>query len=432
MRTKILVSTIAFSLMMTNAGAAENPEKTEAKPGLPIEELRAFSEIYNRIKSAYVEEVDDEVLINGAIAGMLSALDPHSGYLNNENFNNLQDSTAGQYGGLGIEVVPDDRTILIVSPIDDSPAERAGIKAGDRIIRINNSPISRLPSNEALELMRGELGEEIELTIRREGEAEPLEFKLTRSIIKVSSVSGEWLGQDIGYVRIAQFQNRTADELNSQIREMQEAHGSLKGLILDLRNNPGGTLSAAEDVSDAFLERGLIVSTQGKISSANYSAIARPGDLLSGAPMIVLINGGSASASEIVAGALQDHRRAIIMGTRSFGKGSVQTLMTLPTDAALKLTTARYYTPSGQSIQGKGILPDIIVKPAKLVAEASTQPQLSESDLRGSLSAEDETPQSARLSEEGRILLSRDYQLTEAMNLIRGLSLLGRTSSRQE
>jgi carboxyl-terminal processing protease len=435
----LLLWGLAFNNL--NAAKSDETQTAEAAKQLPIDELRAFAEIYKRIKSAYVEDVSDKKLINGAIAGMLNSLDPHSSYLNKDNFERLKNSSAGEYGGLGIEVAPDENSIRIIAPIDNSPAAQAGIKAGDLLIGINNAPISKLPANEALALMRGELGETVKLTIRREGESEPLEFSLVRSVIQYSSLNSELLGAGIGYVRIVNFQQRTGQDLIQALEQLKQANGSsLQGLILDLRNNPGGVLTAAEQVSDSFLETGMVVATKGKLAASTYSYYAKPGDLLGGAPIIVLINHGSASASEIVAGALQDHKRALVMGTRSFGKGSVQSLMAIPGDEALKLTTALYYTPSGRSIQGSGITPDIKVLPGE-VSLTDEQQQFFESDLKGALvnqqapsqqtssqqvlSNDENISANYQLTEQQRDNLKRDLQLNKAHAVIRALTLIG-------
>jgi len=392
---------------------------------LPLEQLRIFAEVYNRIKSTYVEDVDDVKLIKGAIAGMLDSLDPHSRYLDQESYDEVQDSSSGQYGGLGVQVIPSKGGISIISPIDNSPAKRAGIKAGDLVIKINNTPLRHVKANDAMEMMRGEMGGKIHLTILREGEEELLEFDLVREVIKLSSIKAESLGNGIVYIRISQFQRRTAYELGEAIEKIrQQKGGKIKGLILDMRDNPGGVLIAAEAVSDAFLNEGLIVSTKGKVTQANYQFYAEQGDILYGAPMIVLINGGSASAAEIVAGALQDQKRAIILGTRSFGKGSVQTVIPLSETVALKLTTSRYYTPSGRSIQGIGITPDINIRQRDIAKAVQAKPEVYESDLKGSLKSETKLASGNELSEDALGLLARDFQLREALNLLRGISIL--------
>ncbi|MFT5521368.1 MAG: carboxyl-terminal processing protease [Enterobacterales bacterium] len=420
-----------LSIQATETDAAETDlaDKTATKH-LPLDELRIFAEVYNRIKSTYVEEVDDTTLIKGAIAGMLDSLDPHSRYLDSDAFDDIQDSSSGQYGGLGVQVVPEDGGIKIITPLDNSPAKRAGINAGDMVVKINNSPLRNVKANDAMEMMRGEMGEKIQLTIRREGVDELLEFDLIREIIKLSSIRGLWLGNGIAYVRISQFQRRTGYDLSEAIEKLREQHnGKIKGLILDMRDNPGGVLIAAEAVSNAFLEEGLIVSTRGKIVESNYQFHADKGDVLYGAPIIVLINGGTASAAEIVAGALQDHKRAIILGTRSFGKGSVQTVMPITNNAALKLTTSRYYTPSGRSIQGTGISPDIEIRQREIAAVEEQVSEVYESDLKGSLTNDSLSTSKDDISEEVQRALESDFQLAEALNLLRGISILSLKSN---
>ncbi len=420
-------------------------EQTESKSkdsdSLPIEQLRTFAEVYNLIKSTYVDEVDDETLIKGAISGMLDSLDPHSTYLNEESYKDIQESSAGQYGGLGIEVIPDGHGIKIITPIDDSPAKRAGILAGDQVVKINNTPLRNIKADDAMELMRGELGENVLLNIRRKGQTELLEFNLVRELIQLKSIRSQWLGNGMAYVRITQFQRRTGYDLVDAIERLREEHdGKIRGLVLDLRNNPGGVLTAAQSVSDAFLEDGLIISTKGRAILAKYAYKAQKGDILYGAPIVILINGGSASAAEIVAGALQDNNRAIIMGTRSFGKGSVQTLMPVTSETALKLTTARYYTPSGRSIQGSGIKPDIRVvqrELSEIFNDENTDDEIHESDLDGALVAEqlaknidDESTRNTESDDvDIRSVLASDFQLSEAVNLLRGISILSMKSN---
>ncbi|MCK5478588.1 MAG: S41 family peptidase, partial [Methylococcales bacterium] len=346
-------------------------------------ELRTFTEVFGRIKRDYVEPVSDKKLLEDAIKGMLSGLDPHSAYLDVEQYKDLKEGTTGQFGGLGIEVTMEDGFVKVVSPIDDTPAQRAGIKAGDLVVRLDEKPVKGMTLGEAVKIMRGKPGSDILLTIIREGEVAPLKITITRAIIKVKSVKNKVLEKDYGYLRISSFQSRTGQGVIDAVAELEkENEGDLKGLVLDLRNNPGGVLNAAVEVSDAFLEKGLIVYTEGRIKNSEMRFNAAPGDVVGGIPIVVLINAGSASASEIVAGALQDHKRAIIMGERSFGKGSVQTILPTSSNAAVKLTTARYYTPSGRSIQAEGIEPDIVLARVKLESvEASKFKPIKESDL---------------------------------------------------
>lgn len=353
---------------------------------LPIEDLRTFTQVFDQIRNVYVEEVDDTTLLKNAIIGMLTQLDPHSAYLDKASFEELQTSTSGEFGGLGIEVGMEDGFVKVISPIDGTPAQRAGIKAGDLIVKIDGTPVKGATLDVAVEKMRGPKGSSITLTIVRDGLDKPLDIKLIRDTIKVVSVRAETLEAGFVYARIAQFQVNTADDLKKALEKLQrENKKNLNGVVLDLRNNPGGVLQSSVDVADLFLEKGAIVSTKGRVSNSNLEYEATAGDLLNRAPMVVLINEGSASASEIVAGALQDQKRAIVMGTQSFGKGSVQTVIPLSEDQAIKLTTARYYTPSGRSIQAEGIVPDIIVEPALFESVDGDSLRIKEADLAGHL-----------------------------------------------
>ncbi len=324
-------------------------------------QLNLFGDVFERIRADYVEQPDDSKLVESAINGMLSSLDPHSSYMSPKSFKDMQVQTRGEFGGLGIEVTMEDNLVKVVAPIDETPAARAGVRAGDFITHLDGEQVMGLSLNQAVDKMRGPVNSPITLTIKREGASEPLEIKIVRDIIRIRSVRSRQEGGDVGYVRITQFNEQTFDGLRDQIDKITKdiPGDKLKGFVLDLRNNPGGLLDQAISVSDAFLERGEIVSTRGRNSEESQRYNARPGDLTKGKPVIILINGGSASASEIVAGALQDHKRATLVGTRSFGKGSVQTIIPLGQNGAIRLTTARYYTPSGRSIQAKGIEPDI-------------------------------------------------------------------------
>jgi len=401
------------------------------------EQLDLFGDIFERIRSAYVEEVNEEDLIEAAINGMLTSLDPHSSYLPPSAFEEMQTDTRGEFGGLGIEVTQEDGFVKVISPMDDTPADRAGIMAGDFITGIDGENVLGLTLNEAVDLMRGEVGEEIILTIFREGVDEPFDVTIVRDIIQLTAVRVRTEGRAI-VLRITSFTEKTFSNLSDGIAEEIEANGgidNIDGFVIDLRNNPGGLLSQAIAVSDAFLDAGEIVSTRGRNSndSERYNAVA--GDLAQGKPVVVLINGGSASASEIVAGALQDHHRAIVVGTKSFGKGSVQTIMPVQGEGAMRLTTSRYYTPSGRSIQGLGVMPDIIVEyvpPApKDEDEEEQRRRRSEADLRGALSndslteAEREQLEAERAEQE-EIAARRDEdnQLSYGMDILRGLSVL--------
>ncbi len=391
---------------------------------IPFEELQAFTEVFSRVKTDYVESVDDKKLIEDAIRGMLSGLDPHSAFLNTNEFSDLKIGTTGQFGGLGIEVGMENGFVKVISPIDDTPASRAGIQASDLIIKLDDKSVKGMTLNEAVKIMRGKPNTDIELTIVREGEPQPLVIKITREIIRVKSVKNRILEPGYGYIRITNFQSRTTTDLLKAVSEMQKEE-RLKGLVLDLRNNPGGVLNGAVGVSDAFIDNGLIVYTEGRIDDSSHRYVATPGDSLNGAPLVVLINGGSASASEIVAGAMQDHKRGIIMGTKSFGKGSVQTIQELRNGSAVKLTTARYFTPNGRSIQAKGIEPDIVLSTVRLSAnDEKARTTYSENDLDGRLS--NPNGELDESSGEGNTdtLAQTDFQLFEALNLLKGLNIL--------
>ncbi len=409
--------------------------KEEAK-GLPLDQLRNFSDIFSRIKSDYVEDVEDEVLLEHAIRGMLSGLDPHSTYLSPDEYNELRIGTSGEFGGLGIQVGMEDGFVKVISPIDDTPAFKAGLQAGDLIIRLDEKTVKGLTLNEALKIMRGKPGTDIELTVVREGKDKPLTFIVTRDIIKVKSVKNRMLDPGYGYIRISNFQSRTAPQLLEAINALKEENkANLKGLVLDLRNNPGGVLNAAAEVSDLFINKGKLVYTAGRIDNSHYEYNAKPGDILDGAPVVVLINGGSASASEIVAGALQDHQRAIVMGSKSFGKGSVQTIQELRSGGAVKITTARYFTPNGRSIQGAGITPDIILDKYKVTsADDDSYANIKESDLSNHISNPTMTDEEIQKSEKDaeksngdKILATEDYQLHEALLLLKGLTIFNRS-----
>jgi len=393
---------------------------------IPFEDLQAFTEVFSKVKADYVETVDEKKLIEDAIRGMLNGLDPHSAFLNTSEFSDLKIGTTGQFGGLGIEVGMENGFVKVISPIDDTPASRAGVQASDLIIKLDDKSVKGMTLNEAVKIMRGKPNTAIDLTIVREGEPKPLVINITREIIRVKSVKKRMLEPGYGYVRITNFQSRTTTDLLKAISDLQK-DSRLKGLILDLRNNPGGVLNGAVGVSDAFIDDGLIVYTEGRIEDSSHRYLATPGDSLNGAPLVVLINGGSASASEIVAGALQDHKRAIILGTKSFGKGSVQTIQELRNGSAVKLTTARYFTPHGRSIQATGIEPDIKLSTVKLsAADEKARSTYSEADLDGSLSNPngDVTTDEAKEAEDEEVLAETDFQLYEALNLLKGLNIL--------
>ena len=404
-------------LWVAHAGQAENAVQ------LPIEDLKIFAEIFGKIKSDYVEDIDDSQLLNDAIKGMLDGLDPHTVYLDPDSFREMNIDTHGEFGGLGLEVTMENGVIRIVAPIDDTPAHKAGLKSGDLIISMDGVQVKGLSLGESVSLMRGKPGSEIVLTIVRKDRPEPFEVTLKRAIIQLESVRAELLETGFGYVRVIQFQIGTATSLRQQLARLaREAGTALKGLVLDLRDNPGGVLDGAIQVSDTFLRDGLIVSTRGRAEDSEVTFSASPKDYLNDAPLVVLVNGGSASASEIVAGALQDHGRALILGTTTFGKGSVQTILPMLNGAALKLTTARYYTPNDRSIQATGITPDVVSQPA----ESSQTPdrdasRLRESDLAGHLENELEKDQNATVDTKTDPLLFSDLQVREALNILKGM-----------
>lgn len=397
---------------------------------VPFEDLKTFTEVFGRIQKDYVEPVSDKQMLEDAIRGMLSGLDPHSTYLDQDQYKQLRVGTTGRFGGLGIEVGMENGFVKVISPIDDTPAHRAGVKAGDLIVRLDEKPVKGMSLEEAVKIMRGEPGTDIVLTIVREAEEKPLKIKITRDIIKIKSVKQKLLEKDYGYIRISSFQSRTGEGVRTAIDELEtENKDQLKGLVLDLRNNPGGVLNAAVAVSDTFLDKGLIVYTEGRLEDSALKFKASPNDLLKAAPIVVLINSGSASASEIVAGALQDHKRAVIMGERSFGKGSVQTILPTSNGGAVKLTTARYYTPSGRSIQAEGIEPDILLSRVRLeaIGKSDIEP-LKEADLsnhlqNGNGKGKKENGENDQSDQTVKDLLKSDYPLNEALNLLKGISI---------
>jgi carboxyl-terminal processing protease len=431
-----LGGTLAGALIATQiAGPLIAQEAT--KSASVYEQLDLFGDIFERIRGQYVEEVDSEKLIEAAINGMLTSLDPHSSYLSAKDFDDMQVQTRGEFGGLGIEVTQEEGFVKVVSPMDDTPADAAGVEAGDFITHVNAESVLGLTLDEAVELMRGPIGSEIIITIVREGTPEPFDISIIRDTIKLTAVRGRTVGSTV-VLRVTTFNDQTYSGLEAELKKQVEALGGMDkvdGFVLDLRNNPGGLLNQAIMVSDAFLDKGEIVSTRGRSVADGERFNAETGDLTGGKAMVVLINGGSASASEIVAGALQDHRRAIVVGTKSFGKGSVQTLVPLRGDGAMRLTTARYYTPSGRSIQALGVAPDIIVNQPKVEPVDPDAPVVeepkprSEADLRGSITNDSMTDEERRLLEEERAraeesakLRDEDYQLAYAVDILKGLS----------
>ncbi len=471
MRSKLQQAGLVFTGLcagvLISLNFSANADKNTALAPLPVEELRNLADVFNAIKQGYVEPVEDKKLITHAISGMLSNLDPHSAYLDAEAFKELQVGTQGEFGGLGIEVGSEDGYVKVISPIEDTPAFRAGIKAGDLIIKLDDTSVKGMSLNDAVKKMRGKPKTSIVLTIARKGEAKPITVTLVREVIKVQSVKSKLVEPGYGYVRVVQFQEQTAASLVQHLERLVK-QGELKGLVLDLRNDPGGLLHGAVGVSAAFLPpKALVVSTDGRTEDAKRKYLAVPEDYLRGVrddyirnvpasvktvPMVVLVNGGSASASEIVAGALQDHKRAVVMGTQSFGKGSVQTIIPLNSNSAIKLTTARYFTPNGRSIQAKGIVPDIVVEESP---NGASRERLREADLERHLSngKEPEAPRSEAApaaprkdvpskgkekdrekdkpkdeAEESKppfeIAGKDDYQLAQAVNLLKGLQIL--------
>jgi len=424
------LAAVAFLTLAPAAVQAQDNGDGGDQSSDTYKQLQLFGDVFERVRADYVEKVGDQELVEAAIRGMLSSLDPHSSYLSKKNFQEMQVQTKGEFGGLGIEVTMEKGLVRVVSPIDDTPAARAGIQAGDLIIGLDDEPVMGLTLSEAVEKMRGKVGSDITLTIRRDNKKEPFDVTITRDKITIESVRSKTYG-DVGYLRITTFNEQTQPGLEDAVATIKEKLGDeLDGFVLDLRNNPGGLLEQAISVSDSFLDKGEIVSTRGRDSEDNKRYNAEDGTLVGETPVVVLINGGSASASEIVAGALQDHDRAVVLGTRSFGKGSVQTIIPLPGHGAMRLTTARYYTPAGRSIQAKGIEPDLEVKQANVELVDNGQARR-EQDLRGALQrgerngagTADKGESDNGLPQAKAKELRQDYQLSRAVDLLRGLTL---------
>ena len=440
---------IGAGVTLTHSVLAERQAvaTAQAQGDLPLDDLRTFVDVLNKVKADYVEPVDDKTLLQNAMRGMLSGLDPHSAYMDKDEFRDMNVTTTGKFGGLGIEVQMQGGLVRVVSPIDDTPAAKAGIKPGDLIVKIDDTPVQGLSINDAVNKMRGEPGTHVKLVVVRENTPQPLNFDLKRDVIKVSSVRSRMLEPGYGYIRISQFQTGTGKSFTDEIDKLKKEAGGgqqLKGLVLDLRSNPGGVLNAAVEVSDALLEKGPIVSIRGRDPTSSHEFDATPGDDLEGKSIVVLVNGGTASAAEIVAGALQDQHRAVLVGTKTFGKGSVQTILPLQNDDAIKITTARYYTPSGRSIQAEGIVPDVTLEPVK-VSKLDTpdgEGFIKEADLKGRLdnpnaAKPDATkdkdkpapadpaakPQDDSSKATDQPLELTDYELFEALNLLKGLSI---------
>ncbi len=426
---KAVIIALLFTGQYVHAEQVPGPETGE----LPVDQIRTFAEVFAKIKKDYVEDVEDGVLLEHAIKGMLEGLDPHSSYLDEDAYLDLQEGTSGEFGGLGIEVSMEDGFIKVISPIDDTPAQKAGLQSGDLVIRLDETPVKGLSLNDAVARMRGKPGTDITLTIIREGEEKPLKITITRDVIKVKSVRTQTLEPGFGYLRISHFQSRTAEDARAGVQQLkQDNNGNLNGLILDLRNNPGGILSAAVGISDLFLDKGLIVYTEGRIDDSRLKFNAKPADILENTPIVVLVNAGSASASEIVAGALQDHKRGVIMGQKTFGKGSVQTVLPISNAAALKLTTARYFTPSGRSIQVSGIEPDVVIARVKVESlEDEDTHIITEENLNRHLdnNTQDDTQQETTNGDEDtaaqiKARLLDDYTLQQALNVLKSLQIL--------
>lgn len=424
----LLALSLSASPLLQAATPAPQPDADSTEVGnLPLDELRTFVEVLDRVKSAYVEPIDDKTLLENAIKGMLGNLDPHSAYLEPEAFEELQESTSGEFGGLGIEIGIEDGLLKVISPIDDTPAAEAGIEAGDLIIRIDGQPTKGWTLMQAVEHLRGKPGTRIVLSLVREG-GQPFDVEIKRATIKTRSVKQEILEPGYGYLRITQFQINTGKDTRKALERLKKANGGkpLSGLVLDLRNNPGGVLQAAVEVADHFLTGGTVVYTEGRLPNSELRFKANKTDASEGVPLVVLINGGSASASEIVAGALQDHKRGVLMGTDSFGKGSVQSILPLSNERALKLTTALYFTPNGRSIQAQGIVPDIQVERARLTRDEDGFNGIKEADLAGHLGNGNggaDRPSKDKKEAKPR-KQDQDYQLNQALILLKGLNVV--------
>ncbi|MDI1352450.1 MAG: S41 family peptidase [bacterium] len=436
-RTLGLVYAFTLVLPLTGFSAEDATTSESGQKRIPLEDVQRFSNAIGEIKKYYVKPVDDKELFDNAIRGMVGALDPHSSYLDEEEFKELQTSTSGEFGGLGIEVTMEEGIVKVITPLVDTPAFKAGIKSGDYIIKLGKESVQGLTLKDAVNLMRGKAGTPIELTVLRKGATKPLTFDLIREVILIKSVKSKMLSDGYGYIRLSQFQALTGKDMLQAIEQLkQQSHGKLKGLVLDLRNNPGGLLDSAIQVSDAFLgtnkagKKELIVYTEGRLPGSKFTALANPGDVLNNAPIVVLINNGSASASEIVAGALKDNKRAVILGTKSFGKGSVQTVLPLDSKTGIKLTTALYYTPSGTSIQATGIIPDIVVEEMDVPKTTTGKKDVtgySEADLSGHLINKNNPETTAtKTKAQSEDLIHDDYQLYAALTVLEGMALANR------
>jgi len=446
LQSVIGLMTLAMLLISPIAGAKESKGNNR----LPVEDVQRFSTAISQIKHYYVKKVDDKELFEDAIRGMLSGLDPHSGYLDEKDFRELTESTRGEFGGLGIEVTMDNGLIKVISPIDDTPAARAGLKSGDYIVRIDDKPVRDMTLRDAVNMMRGKRGSSVKIIVIRKGESKPLTFSIVRDVIRIKTVRGRIIDKHYAYVRVSHFQAPTVKDLRKLLNKLQKkSKGPIAGMVLDLRNNPGGLLDAAIEMSDLFIHNDskgkeeLIVYTKGRIAGSKFRAVANKGDMLKNAPIIVLINGGSASGSEIVAGALQDNKRAIVIGTKSFGKGSVQTVLPLGKKRGIKITTALYYTPAGRSIQAKGIVPDIVVEDIKVpnkkdkgtnilnISEADLEGHLANGNNKNSKKANAKKTKKDKKSKDDDSssvgLIYKDYQLYQALNILKGITVFEKT-----
>ena len=419
----LALSTFALASQAADVPAApETPEAAAAKAGVSIDDVRTFTAVYNLVKQAYVDDVGDKRLMEAAIKGLLSGLDPHSEYLDPRQLSDLTEGTSGAYDGLGLEVLTIDGVLRVVAPIDDTPAERGGIKPGDIITRIDGKAVSAENVNESVEQLRGNPGSSVVLTVVHEGESAPVEITLKREKIKVASVRARWLEPGYAYLRVSQFQEDSGGELKRKLAKLRAKDAALRGVVLDLRSNPGGLLTSAVEISDVFLDSGTIVTTRGRLNDTDLSFSATPGDLTDGAPLVILVDRGTASAAEIVAGALKDNHRGLILGQRTFGKGSVQTVLPLEDGHAVKLTTARYYTPANISIQATGITPDIELRDLKLaVRDAAPSLITSERDLPNHLKGENEKTETVAANTEAPPL--DDYALNEAVHVLKAIAL---------
>ncbi len=420
----VCVLGLFFDGLMPVIAAPAKAPAAQTQPPLPWQQVRMLADVMQLVKEDYVQPVNDTMLIDNAISGMLSGLDPHSAFLDKSDYQQMQIITTGQFGGLGLEVTQQGGAVVVISPIDGTPAAAAGIRSGDIISQVNGTSLIGMSLDEAVALMRGKPGTVITLTIMRAGVTKPMVFKLTRAEVHMSSVRSNLLQSGFGYVRISQYSQDTGAGVVKAVKSLdQQNQAPLKGLILDLRNNPGGLLDAAVDVSNAFLNSGVIVSAKGRAPGSNFVRRATPGDVLAGAPLVVLVNAGTASAAEINAGALQDNHRALILGTQTFGKGSVQTVFPLPEGAAIKLTTSLYYTPSGHSIQAEGIRPDIVVPEFNVTANKNDGQNLAEANLEGHLANTAPAPEAALVATATTRLAQQDFQLYQALNILKSLSL---------